>query len=141
MKVDETFETFISIGNLSLTTGGKLNFKLSDPRFEKCGAFKVRLRCVSEDGTETNKTVSGLEIDSRNINGTSCRALGYLDSENVKETFSARKWSPCFTSSGTSCEKLEWNVCFTTSRPGCETFEERIAVGLTGWSEHLWRGV
>ena len=102
----ERFETFISIGNLSKTEDGKLKFKFLDRRYENCKGLnpKLNLKCEDDDGKETIQTIAGLEIESGNITGLRCKAMGYLSSPTVQETFPYRQWSECFSSSGTGCD-------------------------------------
>ena len=102
----ETFETFVSIGNLSKTEDGNLKFKFLDSRYEQCGPLKTHLRlsCKDDDGKESIQTIAGLEINRGNITGLRCKAMGYLKSPNVQETFRLRHWSECFTSSGELCD-------------------------------------
>ena len=100
------FESLITVGNLSKTPAGKLEFQFLDTKFENCGGLRpnIRLRCESESGTLTNIKIKGLEIDSENITGLQCWAMGYINSSNVEDTFSRRKWSECFTDSGAVCD-------------------------------------
>ena len=102
----ETFKTFVSIGNLSKTEDGNLEFKFLDSRYEHCGPLNthLRLNCKDDDGKESTQTIAGLEIESGNITGLRCKGMGYLNSSNVQETFQLRKWSECFTSSGEPCD-------------------------------------
>ena len=102
----ETFETFVSIGNLSKTEDGNLEFKFLDSRYDNCGPLNthLRLNCKDDDGKESTQTIAGLEIESGNITGLRCKGMGYLNSSNVQETFQLRKWSECFTSLGEPCD-------------------------------------
>ena len=106
VEFTETFKTFISIGNLSKTEDGKLKFKFLDARYEDCGELNpnLHLKCVDDDGKKSIQTIAGLEIESGNITGLRCIAMGYLNSPGVQETFKYRKWSECFTSSGAGCD-------------------------------------
>ena len=103
---NKTFKTFVSIGNLSKTEDGNLEFKFLDSRYEHCGPLNthLRLNCKDDDGKESVQTIAGLEIESGNITGLRCKGMGYLNSSNVQETFQLRKWSECFTSSGEPCD-------------------------------------
>ena len=120
---NETFNSFITIGNLSKTTEGKLKFQFLDRKFQDCESLKpnIRLRCKSESGTMANITIEGLEIDRKDLTGLQCLAVGFINPDlddtfsqrigyintNVEDTFSQRQWSECFTASGTACETDE----------------------------------
>ena len=103
----ETFESFLKIGNLSKTQDGKLKFNCLDAKCEKCGALETNLllMCMNEDRTsKSTKSISGLEIDSGEITGLQCLATGFLSaSSNLQETFGLRQWSECFTAEGPGC--------------------------------------
>ena len=100
----EKFNSFITIGNLNRTPDGNITFNL-DKQFEDCGTLKpnIRLKCKSESGAVRNITIQGLQIDTEDITGLQCWAMGYIDSSNVEDTFSQREWSECFTASGEAC--------------------------------------
>ena len=102
----ERFETFISIGNLSKTEDGKLKFKFLDTRYKNCGGLNPNLwlKCKDNDEKESNRTITGLEIESGNITGLRCKAMGYLNSSNFQETFPYRQWSKCFSSLRAGCD-------------------------------------
>ena len=106
---NDTFNSFITIGNLSKTTEGKLEFQFLDGKFQNCGSLtpNIRLRCESESETRTNITIEGLEVDSEDIIGLQCWAFGYINSLNVEDTFSQRKWSGCFKASGAACDNVK----------------------------------
>ena len=103
---NETFKSLITIGNLSRTLEGKLKFEFLSGNFENCGNLKpnIHLNCESPSGTKKNITLQGLEIDTENITGLQCWAMGFLSS-NVD--ISRRKWSQCFTASGLDCDNIK----------------------------------
>ena len=109
LNFNKTFKSLITIGNLSKTPEGNLKFEFVDSKFDNCGSLNptLRLRCKSESGTLTNITIEGLKIYSENITGLQCWAMGYINSSNVEDTFSRRKWSQCFTASGADCDNVK----------------------------------
>ena len=109
LNFNKTFKSLITIGNLSKTPEGNLKFEFVDSKFDNCGSLNptLRLRCKSESGTLTNITIEGLKIYSENITGLQCWAMGYINSSNVEDTFSRRKWSKCFTASGADCDNVK----------------------------------
>ena len=102
----ETFESFLTIGNLSKTQDGKLKFEYLDGKYEDCGAIKpsLHLLCMNEERKISSKTIAGLEIETEEITGLQCLATAVLEgSSSLQQTFALRQWSECFTSAGPGC--------------------------------------
>ena len=95
----------ITLGNLSKTEGGELEFEYNDTRFKDCGQIgNLRLRCESDNGTKSEWSVNGMKVSRENLTGQRCVAAGFFDHSSLEKSLSHRIWSECFTQEGYGCE-------------------------------------
>ena len=105
------FNFTVSIGLPKVVADGMLEFTIHEEMYSKCWEdVSILLNCTGDEGSRTVFVNKGLQVEQSKIQGKSCWAKAYIDSQysilpgdHDYRSLEYKKFSVCFTDTGLPC--------------------------------------